>query len=595
MLTAEPKAYGSNWHAATRVEGPARARLAVELDVDLCVVGAGLAGLTVALEVARQGWSVVVLEAKSVAWSASGRNTGVVLPGFSIGADALIERVGLAQAQALWARSVAGAEYVRNAARDMPGAALSETGWLHVSRTDDIRPLAHEAALMAGEFSATVEPWPADRVREALHSLRYFHGLHYPRAFSLHPLNYALGLAAAAEAAGARIFEDTPVLEIDPAGVRKRVVTRDSRVRAGHVVLAGSVHMTELVPQFAETLLPVFTSVVVTAPLGEARHEAIGFPGAVSDQAGFAGHHHRVVDGRLIWSGRSTVRLGKPQWEAAALIRRIRRTYPALRNVTPEQAWIGVTGHTVHGMPQIGEITPGLWLLGGFGSHGLAATAMAGEMLARAIVGNDQAWRMFSPFALVWAGGALGRAAWQVSGWAHEARETVQGMLARARDAWRRRAEVAKAWAAAENAAEPQPSIVEPVTAPVFEPLVEPVIAPAVEQAVEPAIEQVLEPAIEPVIAPVAAPVIEPSVEPEAPLAVAAIEPAPSANADPAPASVPEVTYGSSGVVEEVSPPAAEPVAPADVPGFKKRKRGKRRKSGPKAPDQPPPEDAPAS
>src|SRR5437870_4523105 len=82
------------WHAATRVEGPARARLTVELDVDLCVVGAGLAGLTVAREVARHGWSVVVLEAKSVGWSASGRNTGVVLPGFSVSADALIERVG---------------------------------------------------------------------------------------------------------------------------------------------------------------------------------------------------------------------------------------------------------------------------------------------------------------------------------------------------------------------------------------------------------------------------------------------------------------------------------------------------------------------
>src|SRR5882757_456548 len=126
MLTAEPKAYGSNWHAATRAEGPARARLAVELDVDLCVVGAGLAGLTVAREVARLGWSVVVLESKSVAWSASGRNPGVVVPGFSVSADALIERVGLEAAKALWARSVAGAEYVREAAREMPGAELNE-------------------------------------------------------------------------------------------------------------------------------------------------------------------------------------------------------------------------------------------------------------------------------------------------------------------------------------------------------------------------------------------------------------------------------------------------------------------------------------
>jgi glycine/D-amino acid oxidase-like deaminating enzyme len=574
MLTAEPKAYGSNWHAATRVEGPARTRLTVELDIDLCVIGAGLAGLTVAREVARHGWSVVVLEAKSVAWSASGRNTGVVLPGFSVSADALIERVGLAEAKALWARSVAGAEYVRNAARDMPGAALSETGWLHVSKTDDIRALAHEAALVAGEFGATVETWPADRVREVLHSPRYFHGLHYPRGFSLHPLNYALGLAAAAETAGVRIFEDTPVLEIDPAGVRKRVVTRDSRVRAAHVVLAGNVHMTELVPQFAETLLPIFTSVVVTAPLGEALHEAIRFPGAVSDEAELIGYHHRVVDGRLMWSGRSTVRLGTPQQEANALVRRIRRTYPALRDVTAEQTWIGIAGHTVHGMPQIGEITPGLWLLGGFGGHGLAATAMGGEMLARAIVDNDRAWQMFSPFALVWAGGALGRTARQVSGWAHDAREMLVGALARTRDARRRRVAAAKAKeesaakAATEAAAAAPPPMV-------------PDEPPAV---VEPAVAPVVEPVIDPVIEPVS----EPLVQPAAPPATAAMAPEPPAAAEAVPAALPEVTYGSSGVAEQVAPP--------DVPGFMKRKRGTRRKSGPNAPApvRSPPEDGPA-
>ena len=66
-------------------------------------------------------------------------------------------------------------------------------------------------------------------------------------------------------------------------------------------------------------------------------------------------------------------------------------------------------------MPQIGEITPGLWLLSGFGGHGLNTTAMAGEMVAHAIVDGDRAWQMFSPFALVWAGGAFGRAAQQVS------------------------------------------------------------------------------------------------------------------------------------------------------------------------------------
>jgi glycine/D-amino acid oxidase-like deaminating enzyme len=489
MLTAEPKAYGSNWYAATRVESPARGPLTVELDVDVCVIGAGLAGLTAAREVARLGWSVVVLEAQSIAWSASGRNTGVVLPGFGVSVEALIERVGLDQAKALWARSEAGAEYVRNAARDMPGATLSDGGWLHVSTTDDTQAMAHEAALMAGEFGAAVEPWPADRVRESLRSPCYFHGLHYPHGFCINPLNYALGLAAAAEAHGARIFEDTPVLEIDPAGVRKRVITRHSRVRAARVVLAGNVHMTELVPQFARSLLPMFATTIITAPLGDELHEAIRYPGAVGD-ADQAGHQYRVVDGRrLMWSGRSSVRLAKPQRQADAIVREIRRTYPSLGDIKAESAWIGAAGHTVHGMPQIGEVMPGLWLLNGFGGHGLNTTAMGGEIVARAIVEGDRSWQMFSPFALVWAGGAFGRAARQLSEWSGRSRDMLHGWLARRRDGKRRRTEAARAVVAAPLA---PPQVASPI-----EPIAEPPVQP-VTVAVPPAVPD--QPVVVPVV-----------------------------------------------------------------------------------------------
>jgi glycine/D-amino acid oxidase-like deaminating enzyme len=526
MLTAEPKAYGSNWYAGTRVESPARPRLNVELDVDVCVIGAGLAGLTAAREVARLGWSVVVLEAQSIAWSASGRNTGVVLPGFGLRANALIERVGLDQTKALWLRSVAGAEYVRNAARDMPGTALSENGWLHVSKTDDTRAMAHEAALMAGELGAAVEPWPAHRVREALQSPRYFHGLHYPQGFCLHPLNYALGLAAAAEAAGARIFEDTPVLEIDPAGVRKRVITQHSRVRAAHLVLAGNVHMTEQVSQFANTLLPIFSTTIITAPLGDELSDAIRYPGAVG-HGDPAGQHHRVVDGRLMWSGRSSVKLGKPQRQADALVRQVRRTYPSLRNLKAEHAWIGATGHAVHGMPQIGEVAPGLWLLNGFGSHGLNTTAMAGEMVAHAIVDGDRAWEMFSPFALVWAGGAFGRAAQRVSEWSRRARDRWDGIRARGRAGNLPRIEA------------PKPVVVAP---------------PAIPRAPLPAIPDVPPP-------------IEPVAEPP-PVPATVVAPAAAVAQSP-----PEIPEGQSGAAAPPIPDA--PAAPAVV---KRPKRGPKKK-----------------
>ena len=183
MATADPNAYGSSWYAATRVASPPRGRLSSPVDVDVCVIGGGLAGLTVAREVARRGWSVVVLEAQRLAWNASGRNTGFVLPGFAAGADALIARVGLDHAKSLWALSEAGADYVRNAIGEtgMPGVELTEGGWLHVSKTDRAGAIESTCELLAGQFGAAVEVWPAERVREALRSPRYFGALHHPR------------------------------------------------------------------------------------------------------------------------------------------------------------------------------------------------------------------------------------------------------------------------------------------------------------------------------------------------------------------------------------------------------------------------------
>jgi glycine/D-amino acid oxidase-like deaminating enzyme len=318
---------------------------------------------------------------------------------------------------------------------------VTEGGWLRAAKTDDESAMLAEASLLKDEFGATVELWPKDLVRETLRSPLYFGALHHPYAFSLHPLNYALGVAASAEAAGARIFEETPALEIDPAGVRKRVVTKSSRVRAGHVVLAGSVHLSGLMPQFANTLLPSFNYAIATAPLGEGLHDVIRYRGAVSDADG-VGNQYRIVDGdRLVWTGGSTVWRGKPQRHVETLLGQIRRTYPQLAEVRAEYGWTGVVGNTVHRMPQIGEITPGLWLLSGFGGHGLNTSAMGGELIARAIVDGDATWKMFSPFALVWAGGSVGRAAHQAHYWSSRSSGRIAVRMALRREAKRLRAE----------------------------------------------------------------------------------------------------------------------------------------------------------
>src|SRR6202040_3633534 len=99
--------------------------------------------------------------------------------------------------------------------------------------------------------------WTIERVRDVLKTNHYFHAIRFPGAFQINPLAYALALAAAAEQAGAQIFEHTPALAIDPAGVRKRIVTPQGRVRVGRVVLAGNVHLGAVAQRLADTLVPI--------------------------------------------------------------------------------------------------------------------------------------------------------------------------------------------------------------------------------------------------------------------------------------------------------------------------------------------------
>jgi gamma-glutamylputrescine oxidase len=415
MDAANPaSAYGDTWYAATIVDAPPRPPLGAEVDAEVCVIGGGLAGLTAAREFARTGWSVVLVEAGRIAAHASGRNTGFVLPGFAASPDSIIARVGFDHAKDLWTLAQSGLDYVRNVIRheQMPGVDPQD-GWLHVSKTDNGDELTRLAALV-GEFGGEIEGWPTDRVRAVLRSDRYFHALHYPRAISIHPLNYALGLATAAERAGVRIYENTPALSLDPAGVRKRIVTPHGRLRANYIVLCGNLQIAGLMPQIVETLIPVTTYVITTAKLGPGLGEAVGYRGAISD-SDLADSHYRIVDDdRLMWSGRATTWPGDPRHYVRALRAEIAKTYPQLGEVAVEHAWSGTFGHPLHRMPQIGELGPGLWLASGFSGHGLNTTAMAGNLIARSIANDDPTWKLFAPFELVctaacWHKSTIGR------------------------------------------------------------------------------------------------------------------------------------------------------------------------------------------
>src|ERR1700681_906150 len=182
-----------------------RSRLSLELDVDICVVGAGLAGLTVALEAARLGASVAVLEGRHVGWNASGHQLGTVMPGYGLPIGDLIARVGFEDSRELWALSREGAEFVRATATEqlIPGIAPSE-GALEVSNVDVGDQLISRLQMLGEDFETEVEGWQVDRVRAELKTDRYFHGVYYPKAFQIDGRKYVHGFAALAPPGGGR-------------------------------------------------------------------------------------------------------------------------------------------------------------------------------------------------------------------------------------------------------------------------------------------------------------------------------------------------------------------------------------------------------
>jgi glycine/D-amino acid oxidase-like deaminating enzyme len=418
----------------TGVGDASRARLTFDLDADICVVGAGLAGLTVALEAARLGASVVVLEGRHVGWGASGGLLGTVRPGFGLGLKDLIARVGLDDAKELWDLSKEGADYVRAQATEqlMPGIAVTE-GALEVSNIDVGDRLISQLQMLGEDFETEVEGWQADQVRSQLKTDRYFHGVYFPKAFQVDGRKYVHGLATLAKRAGARIFEDTPVVGIDSSGIRKRIVTPSARLRASHIVMAGNVHLGAPSRRLSETLLPVWRYAAVTEPLGDRLTDAIAFKGSVIDTDGV--DQFRIIDGdRLMWASPETTWDARPQRFASTIARRIRTIFPQLGRVQIADVWGGAVGQTVHGMPQVGQLRRGLWVASGFGRQGLGTTAMAGQLIARSILWGDERWRLFSPFELVWAGGTTGRVAGHLIGMWGRGSSAAAGALARYRE-----------------------------------------------------------------------------------------------------------------------------------------------------------------
>ncbi len=386
-----------SYYAATASRDMAFPVLEGRVDCDVAIVGAGLAGLTAALDLAAKGRRVVLLEAREVSWGASGRNGGQAIHGLACDQSVIEAQLGQADARKVWDMTLEALDLLR----ERMAAHQIDADWCdgYLGMATNARKgaeLAEWADRMESVYGqAYTRISPAD-LGQWIASPRYHSGIHDPRSGHLHPLKYALGLARAAAAAGVQIFEQSAVVSMQTGPV---VTLRTARgeVHAPQVLLAGNVYLQGLSSHLESRIMPVGTYIVCSEAMDPALAASLVPSGSAVCDTNFVLDYFRPTrDHRRLYGGRVSYSTVTPPNLAETMRQRMVGTFPQLAKTQVEFAWGGFVDITMNRAPDFGRLQSNVYYLQGFSGHGLALTGLAGRLVAEAMCGDADRFDVFA-------------------------------------------------------------------------------------------------------------------------------------------------------------------------------------------------------
>jgi gamma-glutamylputrescine oxidase len=400
--TADNALTRQSYYEATATRGPARPPLDGGQTCDIAVIGGGLAGLSAALELAARGYRVRVLEARRVGWGASGRNGGQAIHGLACDQDVIEAQLGEADARTVWDVSIEALDLIRQRIQSHGIDCQWRSGYLGLATSASKgAALAAWADRIERQYHYPLQRIGPSQVGGWIASQRFHSGIHDPRSGHLHPLRYTLGIAAAAEAAGAVIHEDTPVTGLQH-GAWAAVQTPQGTLQARQVLLAGNVYLGRLAPPLDSRIMPVGTYIACSVSMPPERAAALVPSGAAVCDTDFVLDYFRpTLDHRMLYGGRVSYSTRPPRDLAHSMRERLLATFPQLQDVALEYAWGGFVDITMNRAPDFGRLptAPGhapVYYLQGFSGHGLALTGMAGRLVAEAVDGDARRFDVFA-------------------------------------------------------------------------------------------------------------------------------------------------------------------------------------------------------
>jgi gamma-glutamylputrescine oxidase len=358
-----------SYYAATAHKRQPQRDIEGDLQCDVAVIGGGFTGLGAALACAERGFSVILFEAEHVGFGASGRNGGQLIPGLRWTASEIEREFGRERAGALFDLCWRDNRVKNRIARHGIDCDL-KAGHLEAAWTPkDFDAMRREADYLANRFDYRTEIVAKGEMSRHIASPLYHGGIHDPQGGHFHPLNYAIGLAQAAETAGVRIVE----------GRRASLDTAKAR----YVIDATDSWIGDVEPALGRYTVPIMNYNIATAPLANA-DELLPTDAAVADSRFVLNYFRLSADKRLIFGGGERYSQTPPRDIAAFVRPFMAEVFPQIADAKIDYGWGGAVAVTMNRLPHIGR-RGNIFFAHGFSGHGALVTTLAGELIAEAM------------------------------------------------------------------------------------------------------------------------------------------------------------------------------------------------------------------
>lgn len=378
-----------SWYAASTPLLPNQAKLADTIAADVCILGAGITGLSTAIELAEAGFKVVVLEAQRIGWGASGRSGGQAIFGFGCDQSKITQAVGLATSKQMFDWSIEGLNLIKDRCQQY----AIDCDWRDIHAHVPIKP-RHITELknwqhdLSENFDYHLQWWEREQLQAVMPNERYLGALVDPRSGHLHPLKYTQGLAKAALSLGVQIFEHSKVTQLI-RGDKPIFKTALGEVTCDFAVLAGNAYVHGIAPELDDKIMPVGTYIGATEPLGEdLAKKLITNNMAVADVNWALDYFRLSADHRLLFGGRASYSTLPPPNLTGTMRKRMTRVFPRLAEVKMDYVWGGFVDISLNRAPHWGRLGNNVYFAQGFSGHGIAATGLAGRIMAESIKGQ---------------------------------------------------------------------------------------------------------------------------------------------------------------------------------------------------------------